>query len=79
MRVQILSDLHLEFGPFTVEKIDRDLLILAGDIHVGEKAIDFIEKQLEISPVIYILGNHEFYNNEYHQVLEYWNTIKTVN
>ena len=60
MRIQIASDLHLEswrggtpddraFRPAE----GRDLLILAGDIHVGLGAHAFIERELARSPVVY--------------------------
>lgn len=34
MRIHVLSDLHLEFGPIDLPKIEADLVVLAGDIHV---------------------------------------------
>jgi predicted phosphodiesterase len=41
MRVAILSDLHLEFGPFAPPPQLRlaDLVVLAGDIHNGSQAL----------------------------------------
>ena len=39
----------------------RDLLILAGDIGTGDLAVDFIERELATSPVLYVPGNHEYY------------------
>lgn len=39
----------------------RDLLILAGDIGTGDLAQGFVERELNISPVIYVPGNHEYY------------------
>ena len=39
----------------------RDLLVLAGDIGTGSVALDFIERELKASPVIYVPGNHEYY------------------
>lgn len=63
MKIHILSDVHLEFGKFPreidVSAIDADVTILAGDIGVGlaglEWALGFTR------PVIYVMGNHEFY------------------
>ena len=58
-----MSDLHLEFGDMEVPKRVGDVLVLAGDIHIGTKAIPWINKCAEVFPhVIYILGNHEYYN-----------------
>ncbi len=71
-----MSDLHLEFGDIFVPKIDRDLLIIAGDIDFGKKPIKFIKEQLKLSPVIYILGNHEFYHQDYDEIMDFWNEMK---
>ena len=60
MKIQILSDLHIEFGEFIFPNVERDLLILAGDIGVGESTVDIIKAQCEIGPVVYIMGNHEY-------------------
>ena len=68
MKIQIASDLHLEMyqggmpHPAYFRAVeDRDLLVLAGDIHVHTGAKDFVTRELEISPVIYVPGNHEYY------------------
>ncbi|MGV3654946.1 MAG: metallophosphoesterase [Noviherbaspirillum sp.] len=69
MRIQIASDLHLEFlrkrfpGYRCVEPAQADLLVLAGDIHTHGRAIDCF-RDWEV-PVLYIHGNHELYN-EHH-------------
>ena len=71
MKIQIASDLHLEFlGPNSlpeeshfVSVEDRDILVLAGDVHVADGAKAFITRELEISPVIYVSGNHEHYSH----------------
>ena len=42
--------------------IDRDVLVLAGDIGTGMSARRFIEREVRISPVIYVPGNHEYYD-----------------
>ncbi|MDM1398572.1 hypothetical protein HX049_15595 [Myroides odoratimimus] len=40
MKIQILSDLHLEFGYSGSLKFDEvDLVILAGDTHIGNTQI----------------------------------------
>ena len=39
----------------------RDLLVLAGDIGTGDLAVDFVERELATSPVLYVPGNHEYY------------------
>jgi predicted phosphodiesterase len=61
MRFYVLSDLHLEFEPFTPPPVDADVVILAGDIHVGRPALEWALATFPNRPVIYVLGNHEFY------------------
>lgn len=63
MKLHILSDLHFEFGKWPksvdVNAVDADVTILAGDIGVG---LEGIQWALTIDrPVIYVMGNHEFY------------------
>ena len=77
MRIQIASDLHIESwrGAMPDEQAfrpaeGRDLLVLAGDIHVGLGALAFIERELARSPVVYVAGNHEHYGSMTHEALE---------
>ncbi len=64
MKLRILSDLHLEFSEWTPPKVDCDVVILAGDIHVGARALPWIEKHFQGQTVIYIRGNHEGYGHD---------------
>jgi Icc-related predicted phosphoesterase len=73
MRLQILSDLHLEFGPYELEPAKADVVILAGDIHVGGDGIEWMHRQFPGRPVIYVLGNHEFYH---HSIFKLTETLK---
>ena len=69
MKIQIASDLHLEMRPgrrpaageFRAAP-DRDVLVLAGDIGTHTCAWDFVRQQLELSPVVCVPGNHEYYS-----------------
>ncbi len=74
MRAQIISDIHLEFGNREFDFSGCDLLILAGDIHLGTKGLEWILGKVKNIPVLYILGNHEYYRNTYpgliHQLKE---------
>ena len=63
MRLHILSDLHLEFGPVEIPPADADIVVLAGDVHLGREGRRWAQKQFSDSPVVYVLGNHEFYRN----------------
>jgi Icc-related predicted phosphoesterase len=70
MKLHILSDLHLEFAPFHPPATDADVVILAGDIHVGKKAIDWAKTNFPDKPVLYILGNHEYYGKAFPKHVE---------
>ena len=63
MRLHVLSDLHLEFGNATVPDADADVVVLAGDIHLGHDGRRWIRRHFSDKPVIYVLGNHEFYRH----------------
>jgi hypothetical protein len=62
LRLLILSDLHLEFGGFTVESgpDDYDAVVLAGDIGTGTSGVAWAKQAFE-KPVLYVPGNHEYY------------------
>ncbi len=61
MKLHILSDIHVEFEAFVPPTTDADVIVLAGDIHVGRKGLDWALEQFPDKPVIYVLGNHEYY------------------
>ena len=63
MRLHILSDLHLEFGPAEVPTPEADVVVLAGDVHVGYEALAWAQDHFAGRPVVYVLGNHEFYHH----------------
>lgn len=63
VRVHILSDLHLEFADFELPVTDADVVLLAGDIHLGREGRRWIRRHITDRPVIYVLGNHEFYRH----------------
>lgn len=73
MKLQIMSDMHLEFGPIDVNTLttDADILILAGDIvvaeHVSRGKYDyFFDWALaNYNHVLMIMGNHEHYAGDY--------------
>ncbi|MEV8470228.1 metallophosphoesterase [Ralstonia sp. UNC404CL21Col] len=69
MNLLILSDLHLEFSLLNIDTTGVDVIVLAGDIHLGTRGIPWIEAQSKGLPVIYVPGNHEFYKGEHSRVL----------
>ncbi|BBO88969.1 metallophosphoesterase [Desulfosarcina ovata] len=65
MNLHVLSDLHVEFGDFSVPDVDADVVVLAGDTHVGIRGLRWVLDQGIKIPVIYVLGNHEFYRDKF--------------
>src|SRR5437764_8422291 len=63
MRLHILSDLHLEFGTARIPKTDADVVVLAGDIHLGREGRKWARRHFADKHVVYVLGNHEFYRH----------------
>lgn len=63
MKIQILSDLHLEFAAFDLRIQDADVLILAGDTDLGSRGIAWVMANVRDIPVLYVLGNHEYYGH----------------
>ena len=91
MKIQIASDLHLEFYKDIprndtffkklVEPTDADLLILAGDIGYPEDAItlQFLTYCCYTWPEVYwVFGNHEYYNKNPSHVWKYKKTVYTM-
>lgn len=67
MKLQIMSDLHIAFGEPAVPVTDADLIILAGDI--GRPRLSVRWAYGLGKPVLYVLGNHEYYGGVIGQVL----------
>jgi len=69
MKIQLFSDLHLEHShrhpPFALPAIDADVVVLAGDIDNGTRAIDWAEKTFPDRTVLYVPGNHEYYDADF--------------
>ena len=61
MKLHILSDIHVEFEAFEPPEISVDVVLLAGDIHVGTKGFEWAKARFLSTPVLYVLGNHEYY------------------
>ena len=64
MKVHILSDLHLEFEDFAPPATDADVVVLAGDIGGGTDGIEWAAGQFPDRPVVYVPGNHEYYDHD---------------
>jgi predicted phosphodiesterase len=70
MKIRVLSDLHLEFLDWVPPKLHADIVVLAGDIHVGVRGIEWARRSFPLNPVIYVPGNHEFYGRNMQDVSE---------
>jgi CRISPR/Cas system-associated endonuclease Cas1 len=72
MKIQLASDLHLEFlgrelghETLIMPMPEADVLVLAGDIHLSTRAVELFRNWPV--PVLYLAGNHEFYGNSWEQ------------
>ncbi len=74
MKIQLASDIHLRPGDqsFDFPEADSDILILAGDIGHGTRAIEFAQHIADMHQknVIFLAGNHEYYMGNYVQLNE---------
>ncbi len=78
MRIRYLSDLHFEFHAdggrsflASLPDVPADLVVLAGDIAVGEgipPALDLLCERFAGVPIAYVHGNHEFYGHAREEV-----------
>jgi predicted phosphodiesterase len=65
MKIQVLSDLHLEFYKFNPTPVsEADVVVLAGDIANGCDGIIWARECLPNQEIIYVPGNHEFYGHD---------------
>jgi predicted phosphodiesterase len=80
MKIQYLSDLHLEFDTMPIPDVVGDVLVLAGDIGVGVTHKDWVEEcTKKFKNVIYVLGNHEFYGHNMQKVQAQWANMELDN
>lgn len=69
MKIHIVSDLHREFGYNDFNLKLADVLVLAGDTDLGVKGISWLKSLSLDIPIIYVLGNHEYYKGAYPKTL----------
>ena len=82
MKLALASDLHFEFyndpnwlPPLAgiVTNDTPDILVLAGDIGIGEGVIEAIERiaaALPCTQILWVAGNHEYFHQNYDDTLE---------
>ncbi len=61
MKIHVLSDLHTEFGPFSLPAVSADVVVLAGDTGIRLQGLRWAQEHFRGRTVIYIAGNHENY------------------
>ena len=67
MKIRVLSDLHLECDePEVIAHASADLVVLAGDIHNHAEGLRWAAETFDAQvPVVYVPGNHEYYDGEF--------------
>ena len=70
MRIRILNDLHVDLGRVDLPQVEADVTVLAGDVRRGKAALTWVRENFPKTPVIYVLGNHEFYGGAVPKLIE---------
>lgn len=73
MKLYVLSDLHLEFAAFVPDPAAAaaaDVIVLAGDIDQGTKGLVWARQTFPKQEIVYVAGNHEFYNHNWVKLLD---------
>ena len=68
MKIQVLSDLHLEFKENNFRFFDAgaDVIVLAGDIGNWKNSLKLINTLFpQDRDIVYVAGNHEFYGSSF--------------
>lgn len=60
MRIHVLSDLHNEFDRHCPEAIQADVVVLAGDVDLGLRGLEWAAEVFAPTPIVYVAGNHEY-------------------
>jgi len=83
MKIQILSDIHTEFGGDVRNFInnDVDITVIAGDLGTSKNIIDELIKidKYATHPVVFVPGNHDYYHSQKCVVDKRINNIKLDN
>jgi DNA repair exonuclease SbcCD nuclease subunit len=75
MKLFVLSDLHNEFRRLYAAEAhahawsQADVIVLAGDIDVGVRGIEWGRQAFADKPIVYVAGNHEFYTGYWDRTL----------
>jgi Icc-related predicted phosphoesterase len=61
VRLRVFSDLHTEREWVRLPFVEADVVVLAGDIGKGRRGVEWASRAFEGVPVVYVVGNHEYY------------------
>lgn len=64
IRLAILSDLHVEKGPYALPPFDADLIVLAGDVGWGVEGAAWIAEHVGGRAAVYVAGNREYWHHK---------------
>lgn len=81
MKIQVMSDLHLEHDDNFMIKIDpnADLLVLAGDTGSQVFQADFVKNCAAQIKTIMIMGNHEPFGSTIKKTVQAWKDLAIPN
>lgn len=63
VRRHLLPDLPWESGVDPVPRPGADVMVLAGNVPVGSAGIHWSHQQGPARPMVYLIGNHEYYHH----------------
>jgi Icc-related predicted phosphoesterase len=69
MKINYLNDIHLEFG-LLMHELEGEVLVLAGDVHTKGRNDWINEAAKYFGDVVYVLGNHEYYQRKHPDEME---------
>lgn len=73
MKIQILSDLHTEFGYYEIKNTDSDIVVIAGDVGRGYNVINYLNSNIKNKQVLFVPGNHEFHYQDFNNLTKTFN------
>ncbi|WEE79817.1 metallophosphoesterase [Comamonas testosteroni] len=73
MKLLVLSDLHVEFAAYQPDPAvmaASDVVVLAGDIHIGVQAVEWSRQTFADKPIVLVVSNHELYGDHREHTLD---------